>query len=229
MAHKAKVPLVWDVLDAYPAEALSWDKTACMDWLDREVEAIKPAGIVAATEAMAADCSRYSRPVLALPHHARPGMAKNPLREKVKVVGYQGGDYLGRWVEILERQCKARGWMFRPDYSKTSDMPLSDVDIVVALRDQDGYAARHWKSNVKLANAQGSRTPSVVSRTAGYSETAGSRQYFADDEAGLAAAFDVLTDLERRKEEVDRYRPPKLRHVAERYNDWLWRLISGRR
>lgn len=227
LIRQSGVPLVWDVVDAWPQpDGNDWPKAACMEWLDRSVDAIKPAGIVAATQVMAADCSHYTVPVLTLPHHARPGMTINPLRELVAVVGYQGGENLGLWAEILDRQCAARGWTFRPDHSKTADMQLADVDIVVAVRGQTGYAAQNWKSGVKLANAQGSGTPSIVSRSAGYVETASARQYYADDEPGMATAFDALASPERRREQVAKYRPPTLDHVAERYLDWLWRLIA---
>lgn len=224
--HKAKIPIVWDVLDAYPQpEALEWTREACLDWLVGELETIRPVAVIAATKAMAEDLRQCTeQPVLALPHHARPGQEMNPLRETVRTVGYQGGDYLGPWQHVIARQCVNRGWALRTDFSKTADMHLAAVDIVVAMRGQRGYAARNWKSGVKLANAQGSGTPSVVSRDAGYVETAGSRQYFADDEQGLADAFDALTSRERRKEQVAKYRPLTLESVASDYKDWLSRL-----
>jgi hypothetical protein len=224
--HKAKVPIVWDVVDAWPQPAGNdWDKRTCMEWLQREVDAIRPAGLVAATEAMAWDCRHLAMPVLALAHHARPAQEENMLREKVETVGYQGGNHLGLWQDIIIRQCDKRGWRFVADHDKAAPMSLASVDIVLAVRGQRGYAARQWKSNVKLANAQGSGTPSVVQRDAGYVETAGARQYFADNEQELSQAFDVLALLERRQEEVDKYRPPKLRHIAEKYADWLARVV----
>jgi hypothetical protein len=70
---------------------------------------------------------------------------------------------------------------------------LHECDIVVAVRDQVGYAPRHWKSNVKLANAQGSGTPIVCSREAGYLETAAGGVLFADTRDEMSAALDWLT------------------------------------
>ena len=221
----AKVRIVWDVVDAWPQPAGNdWGKPECIDWLRREVDAIKPAAIVASTKVMATDCEQFSMPVLYLPHHARPGQRPNEIRESVQIVGYQGGDYLGHWQQKLERECSRRKWSFIVDRSKTADMQLADVDIAVAFRHQDGYAAKNWKSNVKLANAQGSGTPSVVGRYAGYLETANGRQYFADDELGLAAAFEALQYVEARREQVEKYHPPTLKEVAKDYRAWLHRL-----
>jgi len=220
--HKAGVPLIWDVVDAWPQPmGNDWDKKRCMLWLRAEVGSIRPAAIVAATKAMAADCAEFGIPVLALPHHARPKQKINPLREKVLTVLYQGGDTLWTWQPMLERQCKKRGWEFWTDHSKTADVPLAHTDIVVAVRSQTGYAARNWKSGVKLANAQGSGTPSVVSREAGYVETADSRQYFADDEAQLSACFDALTGIDARREQVEMYKPLTLGVVRNHYLSWL--------
>jgi len=181
---------------------------------------LQPVGIVAATRAMAADCAEFGLPVLALPHHARPGQRRNPLRETVRTVGYEGAaHYLGRWRSVLERECAARGWMFHMEPGQ-----LADLDIVVALREAEGYAARHYKSNVKLANAMGSGTPSIVNRETGYLETACPGQLFADTEAELSAGLDALTGIEARRVQVSGYRPPTLEAIAEDYLAWLHRL-----
>ena len=219
--RKAGILLVWDIVDAWPQpHGNDWDKAACIDWLQREVERIKPRAIVVSTKVMAEDCRQFSMPVLTLPHHSRPMQRLNPIREAVKTVYYEGGEqYLGRWGEVLQRQCSSRGWTFA-----INPHEMAAVDIVVAFREQTGYAARNWKSNVKLANAQGSRTPSVVAREAGYVETAGRCQYFADDEKELADSFDILSSRERRNEQAIGYLPLPLSLVANTYTAWLARL-----
>lgn len=224
--HDARVPIVWDIVDSYPQPAGNdWDKATCIDWLQREVEWIKPAAILAATKVMRDDCAQFAVPVLALPHHARPEQRMNPLRETVKVVGYQGGEqYLGHWLPAITRECSARGWMFHMDQSKTADVSLANWDIVVAMREQSGYAARNWKSNVKLANAQGSGTPIICNREAGYLGACGVR--YADDENEMAMAFDALTSYEARKRSstVMLQNAPTLDLVAKNYRAWLERL-----
>jgi len=212
--------VVWDVVDAYPQPAgNSWARHQCLHWLETQVLAIQPDAIVAATDAMAADCGMFDLPVFALPHHARPGLRRNPIRKEVTTVGYEGGvQYIERWRPIIERECKARGWAF-----VVNPRELADVDIVLALRDQAGYAPRHWKSNVKLANAQGSGTPCVVARECGYLETACGAEHFADNPQELSAALDALTDYEARRDASERLfkAAPQLDRIAARYRAWL--------
>lgn len=219
--RRTGVPLVYDIVDGWPQpHGNLWDREQCMDWLREKIAEVRPIGIVAATERMAADCAEFGVSVLALPHHARPGQRLNPLRETVRTVGYEGAPhYLGAWRSVLERECAERGWVFHVEPAE-----LAELDIVVALREADGYAARNWKSNVKLANAQGSGTPSIVNSEAGYLETAGPEQLFADTDAELHDALDALTDIVARRAQVAGYRAPTLEAIAGEYRAWLSRL-----
>lgn len=217
--RRAGVKVVWDVVDAWPQPAGNgWKKERCLDWLEEMFVMIRPAGIVAATEAMAADCQRFGVPVLALPHHARPGLRMNPIRP-VKVVGYEGAEhYLGRWREVVEGECARRGWEFRLQPAE-----LADVDIVLALRDAYGYAPRNWKSNVKLANAQGSGTPVICGREAGYLETQCGAERWADTPAELRTAFDSLEPTAERAAASRRLKDaaPQIDSIAGTYLTWL--------
>lgn len=219
--HKADVPLIYDVVDAWPQpHGNAWAEAECKFWLAVEIRRIRPAGIVAATRAMARDCEGFGVPVLALPHHCRPGQAMNPIRETVQTVAYEGAEhYLGRWRPLIEAECARRGWRF-----VVNPPALADADIVLALRDADGYAPRHWKSNVKAANAMGSGTPLIASRESGYLEQAvGNAIKWADTEAELIRAFDALTSrLERaRAAGWMLAAAPKLESVAQTYRTWL--------
>jgi hypothetical protein len=209
-----------DVVDAWPQPAGNeWNRKRCLDWLEEQIIMIRPSGIVAATKAMAADCERFGVPVLALPHHARPGLKLNPIRPVVRVVGYEGGEqYIARWRPVIEAECLRRGWRFVMQPAE-----LAEVDIVLALRDSEGYAPRNWKSNVKLANAQGSGTPVICNREAGYLETASGAERWADTPEELAAAFDELepTNVRREASEVLRKAAPSLDSVAATYVEWL--------
>lgn len=217
--RRAGTKVVWDVVDSWPQPAGNeWNKKRCLDWLEEQIIMVRPAGIVASTEAMASDCERLGVPVLALPHHARPGLRANPIRP-VKVVGYEGGEqYIARWRPVIESQCAKRGWQFvsQPD-------ELADVDIVLALRDSNGYAPRQWKSNVKLANAQGSGTPVICGREAGYLETASGAECWADTPEELAAAFDQLEPTGARLEvsKVLQTAAPSIDSVTATYVAWL--------
>jgi hypothetical protein len=160
-------------------------------------------------------------PVLALPHHARPGMAVNPIRERVQRVGYEGGEnYIAAWRPVIERACAERGWSF-----VLNPASLTDVDIVLALRDQQGYAPRFWKSNVKLANAQGSGTPIICGLEAGYLETATGAELLVSEPVELLSDLDALVPVEERRWRSIRLRAGAqhltLEAVAGMYRKWL--------
>lgn len=220
----AQVPIVWDVVDAFPQPVgNSWTGYECIAWLAQQVGVIKPVGIVAATKRMAQDCEAFGVPVLALPHHHRPGIALNPIREQVKVVGYEGGEqYLGRWRKFLEVECSKRGWRF-----VVNPANLADLDIVVGLRDQSGYAPRQWKSGIKGMNACGSGTPCVLSREAGYLEQATGGEHWADTQADVVLAFNELESQEVRREVARKLLAGALTldAAAATYRTWLQEFL----
>lgn len=166
--HASGRPMVWDVVDAWPQPAGSeWGRPACMHWLALRLRAMRPAACIAATNGMARDIEEFHVPALRVWHHARPGQPINPIREQMLVVGYEGSEaHLGTWRRHLEAACRQLGLqlVLQPAH-------LADVDVVVALRQATGYAARAWKSNVKLANAQGSGTPAIVGLDRSYADT----------------------------------------------------------
>jgi hypothetical protein len=220
--HAAGVPIIWDIVDSYPQPVGNdWSRAECIAWLHQQLKKIRPVGVVAATQAMAS--LDFGVPVLALPHHHRPNIAINPIRERVVTVGYEGGEnYIAKWRPQIERLCHARGWLF-----VTNPARLADVDIVLALRDQSGYAPRYLKSNVKLANAQGSGTPIICNKEAGYLETASGGEVFIDDDQ-LPQAFDMLADQSVRKELSGKLRQGAitLESVAATYKAWLKTFLN---
>jgi hypothetical protein len=224
--RRASVPLVYDVVDAWPQpEGNYWPRETCLSWLQSTLKALKPQGVIAATHAMALDCETALREighkasVLYLPHHARPGLERNPIREEVRTIGYEGAEhYLGKWRGVVERECERRGWRFL-----VNPASLALLDIVVALRDADGYAARTWKSNVKMANAQGSGTPFVGMREMGYVEQSCGVERLVDTEAEFVRALDHLAPAKER-ERVAGWMltvAPRLESVAQTYRAWL--------
>jgi hypothetical protein len=221
--NRADAYIIWDIVDAWPQPVGNhWGREECIDWAKDQARRVGAKAIVAATQAMANDLSDLGLPMLALPHHHRPDIAINPIRRKVRKVGYEGAlHYLGRWESALRNQCAARGWDFivNPEH-------LADLDIVVALRDFDGWAAKHWKSNVKLANAQGSGTPVIVTPEAGYSETQSGAEFWVSSDDGLGTAFDLLGDYDRRVKISAALRSvaPDLTTIARRYSSWLQQL-----
>lgn len=196
-------PWVFDAVDFYPQPACSaWDQKQASTWVRQQIKALDPHAVIWPTRRMQQDCSD-GRPSIVLPHHHRPGIAPNPVRARVRTVGYEGRTaYLGPWGGVLEVECARRGWVFT-----TNPAQLADLDIVVAFRGShwQNYAATHWKSNVKLANAHGSRTPFIGNRECGYLETASGCESWADDRKELIAAFDRLSDVTEREQIADRF------------------------
>lgn len=222
--HRGGIPIVYDVLDGWQQpRGNDWNRDQCMEWLKSQVRAIQPVGIVAATRAMADDCKMFGVPVLYLPHHARPGQVRNPIRPLVRTVGYEGGvEYLGRWRPILERACSVRGWKF-----VVNPLQLADLDIVVAMRESSGYGPRNWKSNVKMANAQGSGTPFIGSPECGYMETASGGEFWVESDSDLSVALDTLESYEARLALSEHLfqAAPTLDRIANEYKSWLNGLL----
>lgn len=220
VAKKRTGALIWDVVDAWSQPTGNmWPKEVALDWLAQMVKMVKPDGIVAATDAMANDLRRITGvPVIWLPHHARPGYSPIEIRP-VKVVGYEGSpNYLGRYRDKLLTQCAARGWQFvenPPDYRS--------MDIVVALRDFQGYPARSWKSNVKLANAQAHGVPIIMSDEAGYLETACGKELLCKEPDDIPALLEALSPISVRRDisEAMQKHIITLESVAGRYEQWL--------
>ncbi len=164
MAHRYRVPIVWDALDFWrqPQDCGATEREA-MALLDAELMAIHPAVTIGATRAMAEAAGGVY-----LPHHSRPGLVPTPAAAAVTVVAYEGDPrYLGRWAMALELACGARGWAF-----VVNPADLGMADIVVAFRDApwDGFLARHWKSGVKIVNAVAAGRPIITQVGAAWGE-----------------------------------------------------------
>lgn len=207
-------PWVYDLVDCYPQpEASHWSQREAVKWVRAKLADLRPNGVIWPTLRMREDCDTGGYGMV-LPHHYRPAMERNPIRETVKVVGYEGRPaYLNGWAQRVESECARRGWSFVVNPAR-----MADVDVAVSFRGAgwDGYVQRHWKSNVKLANAHGSGTPWVGQRESGYVETASGAEYWADDANELRVAFDWLTDQSAREQVADRFVQAAipLHHVA---------------
>jgi hypothetical protein len=194
---------VWDMVDFYPQpEASAWTRREAVEFVRDRIRQLQPTAVIWPTARMREDCDD-GRPGLVLPHHYRPGIERNPIREQVRTVGYEGRpEYLASWESVLVNECESRRWKF-----VANPRSLAELDIVVAFRcgKWDGYVQRHWKSNVKLANAHGSGTPFVGQVESGYEETASGAEYWAEDPRGLAVAFDWLESQSAREQVSDRF------------------------
>ncbi len=196
-------PWAWDIVDSYPQPGCSrWDKSESIRWARKEINRLNPSAVIWPNEKMRDDvgCDVMS---IVIPHHHRPGIRVNPIREHVKTVGYEGSPrYIEGLDPFIREECRKRGWGYvvNPEH-------MADLDIVLALRSGpwNGYAQKHWKSNVKLANAHGSGTPFVGSREDGYLENATGCEYWADSQEEITTAFDFLTSQTTRQQVADRF------------------------
>lgn len=183
-------PWVYDVVDAYPQPACAaWSPFESIAWLRGLIERLGPNAVVWPNARMRQDHGGGGGKVIY--HHHRPGIAQNPIRERLAVVGYEGSArYLdGGLLDALTAECTRRGARF-----VVNPPQLADVDAVVALRSQNwtGYAPRHWKSQVKLANAHASGTPFIGAAESGYLEVSTGGELWAETAEEVGAALDAL-------------------------------------
>jgi hypothetical protein len=187
-------PWVWDVVDFYPQPLCTkWTRQESIEWVRSQIERAKPNGVIWPNQRMADDCGG-TLPDCVVYHHHRPLPHPRRTSNAVRVVGYEGSPrYLGRWIKTVQKACHARGLTFT-----TKGTPW-DFDICLAVRDSEfnGYAQRHWKSNVKLANCHGAGTPFIGAREDGYLETAVGGEVWCDDRGEFAECLNTLMAADR--------------------------------
>jgi hypothetical protein len=195
--RKSGKPWVFDAVDFYPQpDCSTWSREHAIDWVRHSLAKLKPNAVIWPNQAMMEDCGKGYNGIV-LYHHHRPGMPENPIRKEIAQICYEGAEaYIGGWLPAILKECQARGWHFRINLGH-----LADSDIVLAIRDEKycGYAQRHWKSNVKLANAHGSGTPFIGPCESGYSETATGYEKWVESPEFLKCAFDELDSQELRQ------------------------------
>lgn len=217
-------PWAYDVVDAYPQRAAgAWSKGQCIEWLHEHLTRLRPDVVIWPNLRMREDAGM---PGPVIYHHHRPGIEVNPIRERIEVIGYEGSPrYLDGWGEAIEAECRRRGVRFVVNPER-----LADVDVILALRGGlwDGYASRHWKSNVKLANAHAAGCPFIGAPEAGYLETATGAERWASDADELALALDSLEPWSIRLETSERFRHAAipLQQTVEQFRSILYGLKS---
>lgn len=218
LAHLRELGKKWifDCVDFWPQpHGNEWGRDDAIKWLKNSLAALNPTAMVFPTRQMFID-SGWNRCSLILPHHARPSIGKVPVREKVQSVVYEGSThYLGKYQGVIEQECAKRGWGF-----EINPRSVTVGDIGIAVRDFDGWPARAWKSNVKLANIHAAGIPAICVRECGYLETAHGSEFWVDDPSQIAAGFDRFTSYEERKCAQDAS-VISLEHCATVYKNWL--------
>lgn len=183
----SKKPWAWDVVDAYPQpQCSSWGRSESIAWLKKEAQRLSPDLIIFPNARMRDDFGSGA----VIYHHHRPGIERNPIREKIETIGYEGSPrYIESWMPAIAEECKKRGVAFVVNPPR-----LADVDVVLALRGRgwNGYPQRHYKSNVKLANAHGSGTPFIGGMESGYLEVKSGIEYWAETATEFSSCLDLL-------------------------------------
>jgi len=192
-------PWVYDIVDAYPQPACtSWSRADAIAWVQALLADLQPTAVIWPTERMRDDvCGGAAGAGAVVHHHCRPGIERNPVRDRIGVLGYEGcTDYLAGWQTAIAQECRRLRLQFVANPAR-----LADVDIVLALRGpaHNGYVQRHWKSGVKLANAHGSGTPFVGGPECGYRETATGGEAWVESDDDLRAALTQLSAAETRR------------------------------
>jgi hypothetical protein len=155
-------PFVFDIIDSWaqPEDGLRCtDSSKARDLFELAWKRIGADGYIFPTRRMREDLGALVRERVTIYHHYWPQIQRNPVRERVSVVGYEGADYLGEWRPRIEKACSDRGIRF-----VANPLNYTDLDIVILTRGgaHGNFLSRSYKSNVKLANAIGSGTPALV-------------------------------------------------------------------
>lgn len=220
----AGIPWVWDVVDSFPQpECTSWSRDYAVAWVRGELERLKPHAVIWPNARMCDDVA-WSGPQEVIYHHHRPGIVRNPIRETIRTVGYEGRiDYLDGWEKGIGDACRSIGAAFT-----ANPRHLSDVDVVLALRGPrwNGYPQQAWKSNVKLANAHGSGTPFIGMPECGYEETRTGAEYWVKTPQDLTRALHWLEAQSSREEVSERFiaAAVPVERAAEQYREFLCKL-----
>lgn len=219
--RKSGKPWVFDCVDFYPQpECSTWSRNHAIDWVRGKLKKLQPNAVIWPNEQMQEDCGKGYNGII-LYHHHLPGIEQNPIRQEVQAVCYEGSErYLGGWLKHILNECHAREWHF---YVNPPQIACSD--IVLAIRDEkySGYAQRHWKSNVKLANAHGSGTPFIGPCESGYSETATGFEKWCESPEMLKYAFNDLESYELRQKVSAAFIENKIsiQEIASQYRRFL--------
>lgn len=203
LARKMGKPIVYDIVDSWaqPGAGLKCrDVAAARELFGSAWRAIGADGYIFPTQRMQLDLGSLVRRGVTIYHHYWPQIGRNPMRDRVGTVGYEGGDFLGHWRPMIEEACARRNLRF-----VINPPSLADLDVVILARggDHGSFLPRSYKSNVKLANAYGSGTPALVhvDEMSAHDTDTGDVLFFTDRAGSLDRQLDLLvadSDLRRR-------------------------------
>jgi len=156
--------LVLDVVDFWPQNGnldIPLNRFESLQLVRKLVKNIEPDALIFPNFAMWAEL-RSSFPVTPstfIYHHFRPEFSNIDYQTELRpitVIGYEGADYLGEWLETAGNICDELGIQFVVNPSS-----LLDVDAVFSARGSifRTFLNCNFKSNVKASNAIGANKP----------------------------------------------------------------------
>lgn len=187
-------PIVFDIVDSWaqPEDGLKHtDLSKARELFAPTWRCIGADGYIFPTRRMQEDLGQLVPERLTIYHHYWPQIKKNPVREQVAVIGYEGGDYLGEWRSRIEKACLDRGIRF-----VVNPTNYTELDIVILVRGgpHGSFLSQQYKSNVKLANAMGSGTPALVhfDEMSAHDTDTGDVLFFTDRPGSFERQLDLL-------------------------------------
>lgn len=187
---------VLDVVDFYPQPLCSsWTRDQACSWVREQIGSLRPDAVIWPNRQMMEDCTD-GRPGFVLYHHHRPGLKPIFVQKELRTLVYEGAErYLGRWERDIKRACNSAGITF-----SINPVTIQEADAVIAVRDKpySGYAQHHWKSNVKLANAQGIGALFIGEQESGYKETSTGAELWLRSPLDLMDAIKQAQSFEAR-------------------------------
>ena len=215
LVRRTGKPIVLDIVDGWkqPRDGFIYRNVPAARRLFKRLwDRIQADGYIFPTETMRKDLGDLVSTSTTIYHHYYPLLRKNPVRAKVKTVGFVGKG-LGAWKARLSKACKQRGIEFI-----MNPKDHSELDIVVIVRGgtRGSFLARRYKSNVKLANAYGSGTPALVhaGEMSAHDTDNGEVLFFSDEPGSFEKQLDrLINDHALRKRISEKFL------VSSRYYD----------
>jgi hypothetical protein len=225
---------VYDVVDCWtqPEDGLRYrDLPAIREYFAKFLGGLPVDGVVFSNRTMFEDLGDLVPNPTYIYHHFWPGLEPIEVRERARVVGYQGAaNYLGPWHAAVQRACRRLGLEF-----VVNPADLRSIDIGFAARGgpHASTMAHRYKSNVKLANFYGGAIPCVVNASEeSYRETDNGEVRFFATERELEDKLAELVPVATRRRIHDSFlvarRSFTLEAVVERYRAWFAQLLAGR-
>lgn len=197
-------PWVWDLVDFYPQPACTkWRREEAIAWVHKVIQNVqpKPVAIVWPNQRMMEDCNKIALKLgiknYVLYHHYRPGLIGSAVSPTLRLLGYEGSpNYIRPLIPKIQEACAKADVEFVVNPTR-----IDQCDAVLAMRcpETNGYVQRHWKSNVKLANAHAAGLPFIAQKESGYTETCCGHERWVVEPEQIVDALAEFSSMQKRE------------------------------